>query len=226
MEIRTDLAVESYENGGKTLIDGVKVEENENVTVVSVLNNNGAAALGKPIGKYITYCADTSLDDTQIFDGRLDDLSKILSSLLPSGVNSVLVAGLGNSDITADALGPKAVNYVLATRHIINDLSENNDYFSQFFNVSSISTGVLGDTGIESAEIIKGVVNQINPDCVIVVDATFRLHLLPAWVLPFSFRMSALLPVRVSEITDMKYQSKPWVFLLFQSVYPLLYQLP
>ena len=54
MEIRTDLAVESYENGGKTLIDGVKVEENENVTVVSVLNNNGAAALGKPIGKYIT----------------------------------------------------------------------------------------------------------------------------------------------------------------------------
>ena len=171
MEIRTDLAVESYENGGKTLLDGVKVEENENVTVVSVLNNNGAAALGKPIGKYITYCADTSLDDTQIFDGRLDDLSKILSSLLPSGVNSVLVAGLGNSDITADALGPKAVNYVLATRHIINDLSENNDYFSQFFNVSSISTGVLGDTGIESAEIIKGVANQINPDCVIVVDA-------------------------------------------------------
>ena len=167
MEIRTDLAVESYENGGKTLIDGVKVEENENVTVVSVLNNNGAAALGKPIGKYITYCADTSLDDTQIFDGRLDDLSKILSSLLPSGVNSVLVAGLGNSDITADALGPKAVNYVLATRHIINDLSENNDYFSQFFNVSSISTGVLGDTGIESAEIIKGVANQISPDCVI-----------------------------------------------------------
>ena len=104
MEIRTDLAVESYENGGKTLIDGVKVEENENVTVVSVLNNNGAAALGKPIGKYITYCADTSLDDTQIFDGRLDDLSKILSSLLPSGVNSVLVAGLGNSDITAECI--------------------------------------------------------------------------------------------------------------------------
>ena len=107
MEIRTDLAVESYENGGKTLIDGVKVEENENVTVVSVLNNNGAAALGKPIGKYITYCADTSLDDTQIFDGRLDDLSKILSSLLPSGVNSVLVAGLGNSDITGRCTRPK-----------------------------------------------------------------------------------------------------------------------
>ena len=73
--------------------------------------------------------------------------------------------------MSADALGPKVVNYVLATRHIINDCNNDNKYFSDFFNVSSISTGVLGDTGIESAEIIKGVVKQINPDCVIAVDA-------------------------------------------------------
>ena len=171
MENRTDLAVESYENGGKTVLDGVKVEENDNVTTVTVFNENGAAALGKGIGKYITYCTDTALDDSQIFDGRLDELSKILSSLLPKNIKSVLVAGLGNTDITADALGPKTVNYVLATRHIINDYNNDNSYFSDFFNVSSISTGVLGDTGIESAEIIKGVVNQIKPDCVIAVDA-------------------------------------------------------
>lgn len=171
MENRTDLAVESYENGGKTVLDGVKVEENDNVTTVTVFNENGAAALGKGIGKYITYCTDTALDDSQIFDGRLDELSKILSSLLPKNIKSVLVAGLGNTDITADALGPKTVNYVLATRHIINDYNYDNSYFSDFFNVSSISTGVLGDTGIESAEIIKGVVNQIKPDCVIAVDA-------------------------------------------------------
>ena len=171
MENRTDLAVDSYENGGKTVLDGVKVEENDNVTTVTVFNENGAAALGKGIGKYITYCTDTALDDSQIFDGRLDELSKILSSLLPKNIKSVLVAGLGNTDITADALGPKTVNYVLATRHIINDYNNDNSYFSDFFNVSSISTGVLGDTGIESAEIIKGVVNQIKPDCVIAVDA-------------------------------------------------------
>lgn len=171
MENRTDLAVESYENGGKTVLDGVKVEENDNVTTVTVFNENGAAALGKGIGKYITYCTDTALDDSQIFDGRLDELSKILFSLLPKNIKSVLVAGLGNTDITADALGPKTVNYVLATRHIINDYNNDNSYFSDFFNVSSISTGVLGDTGIESAEIIKGVVNQIKPDCVIAVDA-------------------------------------------------------
>lgn len=171
MENRTDLAVESYENGGKTVLDGVKVEENDNVTTVTVFNEKGAAALGKGIGKYITFCTDTSLDDLEIFDGRLEKLSKILTSLLPKNIKSVLVAGLGNTDITADALGPKAVNYVLATRHIINDYNNDNDYFSNFFNVSSISTGVLGDTGIESAEIIKGVVNQIKPDCVIAVDA-------------------------------------------------------
>ena len=171
MENRTDLAVESYENGGKTVLDGVKVEENDNVTTVTVFNENGAAALGKGIGKYITFCTDTSLDDLEIFDGRLEKLSKILTSLLPKNIKSVLVAGLGNTDITADALGPKAVNYVLATRHIINDYNNDNDFFSNFFNVSSISTGVLGDTGIESAEIIKGVVNQIKPDCVIAVDA-------------------------------------------------------
>jgi spore protease len=152
-------------------LDGVKVEENGKITTVTVFNKKGAQALGKAVGKYITYCSDASIDDSQIFDGRLDELSEILISLLPQNIESVLVAGLGNTDITADALGPKVVNYVLATRHIINDYNNDNKYFSDFFNVSSISTGVLGDTGIESAEIIKGVVNQINPDCVIAVDA-------------------------------------------------------
>ena len=171
MENCTDLAVESYENGGKTVLDGVKVEENGKITTVTVFNKKGAQALGKAVGKYITYCSDAAIDDSQIFDGRLDELSEILASLLPQNIKRVIVAGLGNTDITADALGPKVVNYVLATRHIINDYNNDNKYFSDFFNVSSISTGVLGDTGIESAEIIKGVVNQINPDCVIAVDA-------------------------------------------------------
>ena len=144
-------------------MDGVKVEENGKITTVTVFNKKGAQALGKAVGKYITYCSDAAIDDSQIFDGRLDELSEILTSLLPQNIKSVLVAGLGNTDITADALGPKVVNYVLATRHIINDYNNDNKYFSEFFNVSSISTGVLGDTRIESAEIIKGVVKKINP---------------------------------------------------------------
>lgn len=170
MENRTDLAVESYESADKTTIDGVKVEENDDVTIVSVLNENGAKSIGKPIGKYITYCVPSFVNDTDIFDGRLDKLSSILKSLLPNDIKSVLVAGVGNLDITADALGPKTNNYVLATRHIVEN-SISSDMFKDFFSVSGIATGVLADTGIESAEIIKGVVDITRPSCVIVVDA-------------------------------------------------------
>lgn len=170
MENRTDLAVESFESANKTYIDGVKVEENDGVTVVSVLDEKGAAAIGKPVGKYITCCVPSFVSDTDIFDGRLDKLSEILSSVLPQNISSVLVAGIGNLDITADALGPKTNNYVLATRHIVEDY-EKPDMFREFFNVSGVTTGVLADTGIESAEIIKGVVDVIKPSCVIAVDA-------------------------------------------------------
>lgn len=170
MEKRTDLAVESFENANKTTIDGVKITEENDVTTVNVLNENGARAIGKPIGKYVTYSVPSFVSDTDIFDGRLERVAEILSSLLPESFDSVLVAGIGNLDITADALGPKTNNYVLATRHIVSQ-NDKPKMFDGFVNVSSISTGVLGDTGIESAEIVKGVVNQISPSCVIVVDA-------------------------------------------------------
>lgn len=170
MENCTDLAVESFESANKTVIDGVKVEENDGVTVVSVFNEKGARAIGKPVGKYITYCVPSFVSDTDIFDGRLDKLSSILHSLLPDDMQSVLVAGVGNLDITADALGPKTNNYVLATRHIVGD-SDKAEMFKEFFNVSGVATGVLADTGIESAEIIKGIVDVTKPSCVIVVDA-------------------------------------------------------
>ncbi len=170
MENRTDLAVESFESADKTAIDGVKIEEHDGVTVVCVLNEKGAAQIEKPIGKYITCCVPSFVNDTDIFDGRLNKLSDILKSLLPENMNSVLVAGIGNLNITADALGPKTNNYVLATRHIVESDTKP-DFFDGFFSVCGISTGVLADTGIESAEIIKGVVDVTHPSCVIVVDA-------------------------------------------------------
>ena len=170
MENRTDLAVESFESADKTDIEGVKVEEKDGITVVTVLNERGAEAIGKPVGKYITCSVPSFVSNTDIFDGRLDKLSSILKSLLPENITSVLVAGVGNLDITADALGPKTNNYVLATRHIV-DGSEKSEIFKDFFSVSGVTTGVLADTGIESAEIIKGVVDVTKPSCVIVVDA-------------------------------------------------------
>lgn len=170
MQNRTDLAVESYESAEKTTIDGVIVKEENNITTVIVTNENGAKAIGKPLGKYITLSVKSFVNDTDIFDGRLDEFAKVLKSVLPNDISSVLVAGLGNDDITADALGPMTNDYVLATRHIISEL-KNTSGFENLFSVSTITTGVLGETGIETSEIIKGVVKEVQPSCVIVVDA-------------------------------------------------------
>lgn len=170
MENRTDLAVECYEESKKTEINGVKVVNENGVTTVSVLNKNGEREIGKPVGTYITVDVPSFVNDTDIFDGRLKKISDILKNLLPPECDNILVAGLGNMDITADALGPKTNSYVLATRHISSDLRKEMG-FENLKNVSTVRTGVLGETGIESAEIIKGIVNVINPSCVIAVDA-------------------------------------------------------
>ncbi len=170
MENRTDLALESYENKEKTQLDGVSIKEEGNVKTVKVLNEKGAAALGKPKGNYITLRVNSFVNDTDIFDGRLNSFADVLRSVLPDNISSVLVAGLGNKNITADALGPKTNNYVLSTRHIIDELKKNSG-FDGLFCVSSVETGVLGETGIETAEIIRGITSQLKPSCVITVDA-------------------------------------------------------
>ncbi|MDE6110896.1 MAG: GPR endopeptidase, partial [Eubacterium sp.] len=170
LEKRTDLAVECYEESQKTEISGVKVVNENGLTTVSVLNKNGEKEIGKPVGTYITVDVPSFVNDTDIFDGRLKKISNILKNLLPAECDNILVAGLGNMDITADALGPKTNSYVLATRHISSDLRKEMG-FENLKSVSTVRTGVLGETGIESAEIIKGIVNVINPSCVIAVDA-------------------------------------------------------
>ncbi len=170
MQNRTDLAVECYEEKEKTKINGVKITEKGNVTIVSVLNENGEKAIGKSVGNYITVDVPSFVNDTDIFDGRLTQISSIIKKLLPPNCDNVLVAGVGNMDITADALGPKTLSYVLATRHISKELRVEMG-FPELKSVSGVRTGVLGETGIESAEYIKGIVGVIKPACVIVVDA-------------------------------------------------------
>ena len=168
--MRTDLALESFEEKNKTKLKGVVVKEEKGITRVSVLDEDGEKALGKPKGEYITLHLPSLVNDTDIFDGRLDLFAKTLESLLPEGITSALVAGLGNPNITADSLGPNTNRYVLSTRHILSELRATSG-LEGLFCVSSVSTGVLGETGIESAEMIKGVVSQIKPSCVIAVDA-------------------------------------------------------
>lgn len=170
MENRTDLAVECFESAEKTKLDGVIVRENDAVTTVEVTNENGALALGKPKGKYVTLNVQSFVTDTNVFDERLNEFSSVLKTVLPKNAASVLVVGVGNENITADSLGPKTNDYVLATRHILPDLQKSLAA-DDLFNVATVTTGVLGETGIETAEIVKGIVRQISPDCVIAVDA-------------------------------------------------------
>ena len=167
---RTDLAVECYEENEKTALSGVKITEKDNITTVEVINENGAESLGKPVGKYVVLDVNSFVNDTDILDGRLDEFSAVLKSVMPQSATSVLVVGLGNKKITADSLGPSTSSFILATRHIADNL-ESNIGLPALFPVSCVNTGVLGDTGIETVEIIKGIVNQTKPSCVIAVDA-------------------------------------------------------
>lgn len=170
MQNRMDLAVECYEAKENGAVHGVIVSTEKNRTTVRVTDEHGAEALGKSVGSYITLKVKSFVSDTDIFDGRLGEFAAALRTLLPKKTESVLVAGLGNKNITADALGPKTNRYVLSTRHIVEELRQNAG-LEGLSCVSSVATGVLGETGIESAEIIKGVVQQIKPSCVITVDA-------------------------------------------------------
>lgn len=174
MDFRTDLALERQEIVNTNSDDGVKVkkyeEENASVTEIEIINSAGAEKIGKPIGKYITIELPEFSSDSEIMDGRLKAVSSCVKSLLPKGDGTVLIAGLGNSDITPDALGPFAAKNIFATRHIDNKLA-NELGFPNLRPVSAITFGVLGQTGVETAEVIKGVVNTISPCAVITVDA-------------------------------------------------------
>lgn len=180
---RTDLALERRElyrkaNKIENEIDGVETEdenigENIKVSRVKVINKNGEEALAKPIGDYITIdIKKLKIATDEDIGSAAEVLTKELKSLLEKHVASkddVLVVGLGNIYVTPDSLGPKVINEIDVTRHILtympNVLSEDTR------PVSAVSPGVLGTTGIETLEIIKGIVENIKPKLLIVIDA-------------------------------------------------------
>lgn len=174
MNFRTDLALERHENIKDDSAKGISFEEKEldgiRVSHIRVLDSDGEKAIGKKRGSYIT----AELPDLEQSADRSEKWSSILAgeirSLLPESDQTVLVAGLGNRDITPDALGPECISLLLATRHIKNEIKENT-VFSSFRSVAGIEPGVLGNTGIETAEILKAVTDRIKPCAVIVIDA-------------------------------------------------------
>lgn len=180
-EIRTDLALENREiyrlaQKIENEIPGIETEVNDSdsdmlVTKVKILTNEGAEALGKPIGNYITIESQMMNDEVESIDNKIiqkvADTIKDISHLVKK--DTVLVVGLGNGDVTPDALGPKVVENLQITRHLIEYAPE---YVKEGTRaVSAIIPGVLGTTGIETSEIVKGIVERVKPDLVIVIDA-------------------------------------------------------
>ena len=173
MNFRTDLAIERREYREKEELDGVlshsETVDGIRITTIEIINDKGEKLIGKPKGRYITIETDRLTKSSEVFSSVCDALCREVRKLIPQR-GTVLVAGLGNEDITPDALGPKALDLLLATRHISDDLTESLGLGS-LRSVAGIVPGVLGKTGIETVEIISGVVEKIAPSCVIVIDA-------------------------------------------------------
>lgn len=174
MNCRTDIALERQEMLKNDNQNGIRVKkwgkDNAQVTEIEIYNEEGEKAIGKSRGKYITVDLPEFSHESELLDGRLSTLTKAIKSLLPENAKRILVAGLGNENITPDALGPLCARQIFSTRHIKKEL-EKELSLPELNSIASVSTGVLGQTGIETVEYIGGIVNLINPEAVIVVDA-------------------------------------------------------
>ena len=171
-ERRTDLAVEERELLGED-IKGVRYskEEIEGLPIerLHIGTQRAGQLLKKPVGTYITVELPPLTDSIRDTDSRVKALSEEIRRLLP--VNGlVLIAGLGNVEITPDALGPKAASKVLATRHIQGEIARSTG-LDKLRAVAVVNTGVTGQTGIETGELLQGVIKNIRPSAVIAVDA-------------------------------------------------------
>ncbi len=175
--IRSDLALEAQElfrEKSPGELAGVRSQSRRELgfglSCIEILDSRGEEALGKPRGRYVTFEADSLLRrEEESFSRACEVLSSELRGFLnfPSS-SDILVAGLGNRDITPDAIGPWAVEQVMVTRHLRRSLPR---HFGAFRPVSAICSGVLGTTGLESGDIIAAVCRAASPAAVVVIDA-------------------------------------------------------
>lgn len=179
---RTDLALERRDifkkNNNLEEIDGIETEnkeidENLKVSIVRITNENGEQAIGKPMGTYITIdIKKLKLAEEEEIQKSAETMAGELKEVISKHIGSkddILVVGLGNLYVTPDSLGPKVINDIDVTRHIIKYLPQYIDQDAR--PVSAISPGVLGTTGIETLEILEGIVQNIKPKLLIVIDA-------------------------------------------------------
>lgn len=178
INVRTDLAIEAremYKRDNKSDVDGVIVEEETEgeikISTVTIETDEAGEKLGKPKGNYITI----DFPEYTHYDGEsMDKVSDVVTNVLRRLVSmpeekTALVVGLGNWNVTPDALGPKVSEKIMVTRHLKEVMPDIID--DSVRSVCTIAPGVLGITGIETGEVVKSLVNKIKPDLVICVDA-------------------------------------------------------
>ena len=175
MAFRTDLAVEAIENH-KTAAALPHVRQSDRtlegfaVHEVRILSEDAAREIGKPQGRYLTLELDALIRrEEDAFPRACKALSTLLRELLPHPNDGpVLIAGLGNRMITPDAIGLQTADHVIATRHLV---AQSPAIFADWRPVSALAPGVLGQTGVETGEVICGVLDRVRPAAVIAVDA-------------------------------------------------------
>ena len=175
-DIRTDMAVEIRESLPERQ-EGVQCEERETeaglkLTWVKIQSQEGARAMGKPMGNYLTLetrqLEEVTPRQRAEFAREIGaELKKMMTE--DGNTRPVLIIGLGNRDVTPDALGPKVCEQVFVSRHIKEHLPEAID--SRAGSVCAIAPGVLGVTGLETFEVVKGIVEEVHPGLVIAIDA-------------------------------------------------------
>lgn len=173
MVFRTDLAIEAAtDTENLTEKDIFQQEEQQDGLIISrmqVLSRRGAERLGKPRGMYVTATLPPLSDDEKRLAAHAEQVAKELAALLPT-TGTVLVVGLGNRTVTPDTLGPAAADMVLATRHIRGEFARAAG-LEDLRPTAVLTPGVLGQTGTESCEIVRGVCREIRPAAVVVIDA-------------------------------------------------------
>lgn len=180
--IRTDLALEAKESikNADGEIHGVRVEKTEipekeiTVTKVSIDTKNGAKIIGKPIGVYVTIEADLLPEIDEEYHREISiELANQLREMLPQLKKecSVIIVGLGNKDVTADSLGPSVVEQIYMTRHLINLYGKASLGKEKVHSISGIVPGVMAKTGMETAEIMKGIISETKPEIMVVIDS-------------------------------------------------------
>lgn len=181
-QVRTDLALETREKFEEDNVEikGVKVEEEYlgetdiKITTMVIETENGAKAMGRTKGNYITVEAPNMDGQDEEYHQKISmELAKIIQKLLPKAEEkiSVLVAGLGNREVTPDALGPRVVDNMMITRHVLKEFGKYAFGEEEVSSVSGIVPGVMAQTGMESQEIIRGIVEETRPDVMIAIDA-------------------------------------------------------